>query len=219
MRLLTWRQTRPENPWNMKTGRTGVPCVISEFLWKKVPLFASYWASFKTTMFYFSRMLPSVKAFQDHQDMHRERDDDVIRTNQMILQRTLGDDDELQNHFADNVKSLQCPTCGKVLFDLLFIKKKYWVVNNVMGSIDLQVCTQQSALSNHMRMHEPKKFKCEICGRFFGLAVRLQVLTILYVLLIYATDVKTKSNAKTKFNAYRCTSRTSIILRRNCHQF
>lgn len=37
----------------------------------------------------------------------------------------------------------------------------------------LQVCTQQSALSNHMRTHEPKKFKCDICGRSFGLFIRL----------------------------------------------
>lgn len=36
-----------------------------------------------------------------------------------------------------------------------------------------QVCTQQSALSNHMRTHEPKKHKCEICGRSFGLFIRL----------------------------------------------
>lgn len=37
----------------------------------------------------------------------------------------------------------------------------------------LQVCTQQSALSNHMRTHEPKKHKCDICGRSFGLFIRL----------------------------------------------
>lgn len=52
-----------------------------------------------------------------------------------------------------------------------------WQVND---ELILQVCTQQSALSNHMRMHEPKKFKCEICGRFFGLAVRLQVCNITF---------------------------------------
>lgn len=37
----------------------------------------------------------------------------------------------------------------------------------------LKVCTQQSALSNHMRTHEPKRYKCEICGRSFGLFLRL----------------------------------------------
>ncbi|XP_066582940.1 zinc finger protein 569-like [Prorops nasuta] len=49
---------------------------------------------------------------------------------------------------SENTKSLMCLTCGKV-------------------------CTQQSALSNHMRTHEPKRHKCNICGRSFGLFIRL----------------------------------------------
>ncbi|XP_057339134.1 zinc finger protein 260-like [Microplitis mediator] len=49
---------------------------------------------------------------------------------------------------SDGIKNLVCPTCGKI-------------------------CTQQSALSNHMRTHEPKKHKCDICGRSFGLFIRL----------------------------------------------
>ncbi|CAG5106464.1 Similar to ZNF808: Zinc finger protein 808 (Homo sapiens) [Cotesia congregata] len=65
--------------------------------------------------------------------------------------------DLMQNHLnfdavkrepIDGIKSLVCPTCGKI-------------------------CTQQSALSNHMRTHEPKKHKCDICGRTFGLFIRL----------------------------------------------
>lgn len=49
----------------------------------------------------------------------------------------------------------------KFLYDYFFLQRSF------------QVCTQQSALSNHMRTHEPKRHKCEICGRTFGLFIRL----------------------------------------------
>lgn len=73
----------------------------------------------------------------------------------------------------ENAKSLQCSTCGKVkvLSPLSDIKVLYLL--RLLTIYICQVCTAQSALSNHMRTHKPKRFKCNHCGRLFGLLIRL----------------------------------------------
>ncbi|XP_048513182.1 zinc finger protein 667-like [Athalia rosae] len=90
-----------------------------------------------------NRTFPTLESFQSHRQPHQPDMMPPLPATSAQFE-TLFD----KNPFMDNIKSLTCPTCGKV-------------------------CTQQSALSNHMRTHEPKKHKCEICGRSFGLFIRL----------------------------------------------
>ncbi|XP_046484480.1 zinc finger protein 595 [Neodiprion pinetum] len=87
-----------------------------------------------------NRFFPTMNSYQNHKQLHQPETANVTPVRGETLFK--------HNPFAENIKSLMCPTCGKV-------------------------CTQQSALSNHMRTHEPKKHKCEICGRSFGLFIRL----------------------------------------------
>lgn len=102
-----------------------------------------------------NRFFPSIEAYQNHILLHETTSYTVPaapqRTESVTITTYRAEDaaKELKKeHFLENTKALTCPTCGKV-------------------------CTQQSALSNHMRTHEPKRHKCEICGRSFGLFIRL----------------------------------------------
>ncbi|XP_034935788.1 zinc finger protein 329-like isoform X2 [Chelonus insularis] len=93
------------------------------------------------------------ESYHNHNQLHDEDalfDDANIKepNDDEVLMQEDGSDNIKRENFGENNKSLTCPTCGKV-------------------------CTQQSALSNHMRTHEPKKHKCDICGRSFGLFIRL----------------------------------------------
>ncbi|XP_063977254.1 zinc finger protein 665-like isoform X1 [Diachasmimorpha longicaudata] len=101
-----------------------------------------------------NRFFPNIELYQGHAQLHESGN---------LLEKILEPPEEIDNsskaqeeleslkreHFIRSIRSLTCPTCGKV-------------------------CTQQSALSNHMRTHEPKKHKCEECGRSFGLLIRLE---------------------------------------------
>lgn len=99
-----------------------------------------------------NRFFPTVKSYQNHIQLHTHN-----QANSIIQKLPVAEsvkvterpkESKREEQFYENVKSLTCPTCGKV-------------------------CTQQSALSNHMRTHEPKRHKCDICGRSFGLFIRL----------------------------------------------
>ncbi|XP_046821176.1 PR domain zinc finger protein 5-like isoform X1 [Vespa crabro] len=102
-----------------------------------------------------NRFFPTIEAYHNHQQLHQNNNYIMAQT-QLSMQSSnlciigLGDSSReiKKEHSFENTKSLTCPTCGKV-------------------------CTQQSALSNHMRIHEPKRHKCDICGRSFGLFIRL----------------------------------------------
>ncbi|XP_043480219.1 zinc finger protein 84-like [Leptopilina heterotoma] len=96
-----------------------------------------------------NRFFPSMETYQNHMQLHQL--DTMTRLPISSLPSVSQENHtrELRKeNLNDSVKSLSCPTCGKI-------------------------CTQQSALSNHMRTHEPKKHQCDICGRFFGLYIRL----------------------------------------------
>ncbi|XP_076619124.1 uncharacterized protein LOC143340737 isoform X1 [Colletes latitarsis] len=102
-----------------------------------------------------NRFFPSVEAYQNHTQLHEVSNHTLAKTAQSadqqvvtILKTEEPSKEAKREHFVEATKSLTCPTCGKV-------------------------CTQQSALSNHMRTHEPKRHKCDICGRSFGLFIRL----------------------------------------------
>ncbi|XP_033347323.1 zinc finger protein Xfin-like [Bombus vosnesenskii] len=102
-----------------------------------------------------NRFFPSVETYQSHIQLHEVSNYTPTKilhlTNQQsakVLKSEEPSKEVKREHFTDATKSLTCPTCGKV-------------------------CTQQSALSNHMRTHEPKRHKCDICGRSFGLFIRL----------------------------------------------
>ncbi|XP_015606237.1 zinc finger protein 569 [Cephus cinctus] len=97
-----------------------------------------------------NRFFPNAELYEVHKMLHEP---ESLSQSSILPTISVPPVEELQrelkrDHFAECVKSLTCPTCGKV-------------------------CTQQSALSNHMRTHEPKKYKCETCGRSFGLFIRL----------------------------------------------
>ncbi|XP_012276780.1 PR domain zinc finger protein 5 [Orussus abietinus] len=96
-----------------------------------------------------NRFFPSIDCFESHKQLHQQAVCHVALPSLSI--ESVPQKEEIPKVIKkehENVKSLTCPTCGKV-------------------------CTQQSALSNHMRTHEPKKHKCDICGRSFGLFIRL----------------------------------------------
>ncbi|KAI4494473.1 hypothetical protein M0802_008965 [Mischocyttarus mexicanus] len=103
-----------------------------------------------------NRFFPTIEAYHNHQQLHQNNNHSMAQAQQLSMQSSkfsifgLGDPlQEIKKEYSsENTKSLTCPTCGKV-------------------------CTQQSALSNHMRTHEPKRYKCDICGRSFGLFIRL----------------------------------------------
>lgn len=102
-----------------------------------------------------NRFFPSVEAYQNHTQLHEVSNYTSVKAPQStdqqsvtILKTEEPTKEVKREHFVEATKSLTCPTCGKV-------------------------CTQQSALSNHMRTHEPKRHKCDICGRSFGLFIRL----------------------------------------------
>lgn len=101
-------------------------------------------------MLSFARFFPSLELYRSHKQLHQSN---TVAMSPVFPITNVSQVKEIRrelkkDHFSDCIKSLTCPTCGKV-------------------------CTQQSALSNHMRTHEPKKHKCEICGRSFGLFIRL----------------------------------------------
>ncbi|XP_043286449.1 zinc finger protein 84-like [Venturia canescens] len=97
-----------------------------------------------------NRFFPTVELYNSHKQLHDSGTiiPEATMNNELSPQFQEWSSDPKTEYFTESVKSLTCPTCGKV-------------------------CTQQSALSNHMRTHEPKKHKCEICGRSFGLFIRL----------------------------------------------
>ncbi|XP_050446343.1 zinc finger protein 836-like [Cataglyphis hispanica] len=99
-----------------------------------------------------NRFFPTVETYQNHIQLHQANSliSQKLPFAESAISKTAERPREIkrEEQFYENVKSLTCPTCGKV-------------------------CTQQSALSNHMRTHEPKRHKCDICGRSFGLFIRL----------------------------------------------
>ncbi|KAG7202177.1 hypothetical protein KM043_015857 [Ampulex compressa] len=103
-----------------------------------------------------NRFFPTIDMYQNHIQLHQFGNYTPSNTLPQVIEpitispaRMDESPREMKReHFLENTKSLTCPTCGKV-------------------------CTQQSALSNHMRTHEPKRHKCDICGRSFGLFIRL----------------------------------------------
>ncbi|XP_043522322.1 zinc finger protein Xfin-like [Frieseomelitta varia] len=102
-----------------------------------------------------NRFFPSMENYQSHIQLHEISNYTSTKALQLMNQQSVKvlkneetSKEVKREHFADASKSLTCPTCGKI-------------------------CTQQSALSNHMRTHEPKRHKCDICGRSFGLFIRL----------------------------------------------
>ncbi|XP_031841658.1 uncharacterized protein LOC116430976 isoform X2 [Nomia melanderi] len=102
-----------------------------------------------------NRFFPSIEAYQNHTQLHETSNYTPVKVSQIADQQVVTiikaeepPKEVRKEHFVEATKSLTCPTCGKV-------------------------CTQQSALSNHMRTHEPKRHKCDICGRSFGLFIRL----------------------------------------------
>ncbi|KAK0164102.1 hypothetical protein PV328_002765 [Microctonus aethiopoides] len=98
-----------------------------------------------------NRFFQNEELYRDHQQLH-ESDSPIDAASYKMNHDERNVQEQLngieQEHFIESIKNLTCPTCGKI-------------------------CTQQSALSNHMRTHEPKKHKCDICGRSFGLFIRL----------------------------------------------
>uniref|UniRef100_A0A0C9R3P9 ZNF665_1 protein n=1 Tax=Fopius arisanus TaxID=64838 RepID=A0A0C9R3P9_9HYME len=101
-----------------------------------------------------NRFFPNVELYQSHAQLHESGDlpERILETPGGLETLPKAQEDLARlkrEHFIKSIRSLTCPTCGKV-------------------------CTQQSALSNHMRTHEPKKHKCEECGRSFGLLIRLE---------------------------------------------
>ncbi|XP_012226103.2 PR domain zinc finger protein 5-like [Linepithema humile] len=101
-----------------------------------------------------NRFFPTVETYQKHIQLHQINENSVVPQKlpsaEFLISKIAERPREIkkEEHFYESGRSLTCPTCGKV-------------------------CTQQSALSNHMRTHEPKRYKCEICGRSFGLFIRL----------------------------------------------
>ncbi|XP_033338765.2 uncharacterized protein LOC117227541 isoform X1 [Megalopta genalis] len=102
-----------------------------------------------------NRFFPSIDDYQSHTQLHETNNYMPVRASQLADQQTAPvinveepPKEAKREHIVEATKSLACPTCGKV-------------------------CTQQSALSNHMRTHQPKQHKCDICGRCFGLLIRL----------------------------------------------
>ncbi|KAK9297045.1 hypothetical protein QLX08_009140 [Tetragonisca angustula] len=102
-----------------------------------------------------NRFFPSMENYQSHIQLHEISNYTSTKALQLMNQQSVKvlkneetSKEVKREHFGDASKSLTCPTCGKI-------------------------CTQQSALSNHMRTHEPKRHKCDICGRSFGLFIRL----------------------------------------------
>ncbi|XP_076642973.1 uncharacterized protein LOC143353480 isoform X1 [Halictus rubicundus] len=102
-----------------------------------------------------NRFFPSIEDYKSHTQLHETNNYTPVRASQLVdqqvppvIQVEESPKETKREHFVEPTKSLACPTCGKV-------------------------CTQQSALSNHMRTHEPKRHKCDICGRSFGLFIRL----------------------------------------------
>ncbi|XP_024893789.1 zinc finger protein 85-like [Temnothorax curvispinosus] len=99
-----------------------------------------------------NRFFPTVESYQSHVQLHQTNSivTQKLPSSESIVTKIAERPREIKrdDQYYENVKSLRCPTCGKR-------------------------CTQQSALSNHMRTHEPKKHKCNICGRSFGLLIRL----------------------------------------------
>ncbi|XP_011859864.1 PREDICTED: zinc finger protein 184-like [Vollenhovia emeryi] len=99
-----------------------------------------------------NRFFRTVESYQGHVQLHQTRwiVSPKLPSSEPTVAKIAERPREIKRdeQYYENVRSLMCPTCGKI-------------------------CTQQSALSNHMRTHEPKKFKCNICGRSFGLLIRL----------------------------------------------
>lgn len=99
-----------------------------------------------------NRFFPTVESYQRHIQLHQTSLTMLpkLPSSESIVTKITDRPREIRRdeQFYENTKFLECPTCGKI-------------------------CTQQSALSNHMRTHEPKKHKCDICGRSFGLFIRL----------------------------------------------
>lgn len=100
-----------------------------------------------------NRFFPKLESYQKHVQLHQAYSAVMPKLSKSLESLMAKTDERTREikrdeQYYDNVKLLTCPTCGKV-------------------------CTQQSALSNHMRTHEPKKHKCDICGRSFGLFIRL----------------------------------------------
>lgn len=135
------------------------------------------------------RFFPTLKSYQDHVQLHQTNCNSIVAVSPeklapmeplfstlKIMERPK--ETKRGEQFHENAKSLTCPVCGKVRSRILVCARKvlYSQISTTIVSLVvplLQVCTQQSALSNHMRTHEPKKFKCDICGRTFGLFIRL----------------------------------------------
>ncbi|XP_053971385.1 zinc finger protein 567-like [Hylaeus volcanicus] len=102
-----------------------------------------------------NRFFPNVEDYENHTQLHEDSNNTSMKATPATDQQSVAlskieepPKEVKREHFVEATKSLTCPTCGKV-------------------------CTQQSALSNHMRTHEPKRHKCDICGRSFGLLIRL----------------------------------------------
>ncbi|KAL0121760.1 hypothetical protein PUN28_006908 [Cardiocondyla obscurior] len=99
-----------------------------------------------------NRFFPTIESYQNHIQLHQKSSltSQKLPPSESAVTKITERTREVkrEEQYYENVKSLVCPTCGKI-------------------------CTQQSALSNHMRTHEPKKHKCDICGRSFGLFIRL----------------------------------------------
>ncbi|KYM98152.1 hypothetical protein ALC62_11143 [Cyphomyrmex costatus] len=99
-----------------------------------------------------NRFFPTVESYKKHTQLHQTNSaiSQKLPSSELMVAKIPERIREIKRdeQYYENVKSLTCPTCGKI-------------------------CTQQSALSNHMRTHEPKKHKCDICGRSFGLLIRL----------------------------------------------
>ncbi|KAL6267694.1 hypothetical protein P5V15_000766 [Pogonomyrmex californicus] len=100
-----------------------------------------------------NRSFPTEESYQKHILLHQTNAtmSEKLSVLESTITKTMERSREIKGdeQYYENIKyPLVCPTCGKI-------------------------CTQQSALSNHMRTHEPKKFKCDICGRSFTLFIRL----------------------------------------------
>ncbi|XP_012531158.1 zinc finger protein 271 [Monomorium pharaonis] len=98
-----------------------------------------------------NRFFPTIESYQQHIQLHQTSLTQKLPSSESVVAKIAERPRELvkrDEQFYENAKLLECPTCGKI-------------------------CTQQSALSNHMRTHEPKKHKCDICGKSFGLVIRL----------------------------------------------
>ncbi|KAG5307757.1 ZN845 protein, partial [Pseudoatta argentina] len=97
-----------------------------------------------------NRFFPTVESYQKHVQLHQTNSaiSQKLPSSEFMITKIPERIREIKRDEQCCERSLKCPTCGKI-------------------------CTQQSALSNHMRTHEPKKHKCDICGRSFGLFIRL----------------------------------------------